>query len=155
MKTVDTLASCYGEPIGFEGKTFFTFPALDVLASLSKEEIDVCRAGFRCKYIFETSREVQQIIKENKNYVFDKNSLLKLKGVGPKVADCVLLFSGIRYDVFPVDVWVKRVMEELYFGREASFKEIENFSKEYFGPFAGYAQQYLFYYARENKIGVK
>ena len=98
---------------------------------------------------------MQQIIKENKNYVFDKNSLLKLTGVGPKVADCVLLFSGIRYDVFPVDVWVKRVMEELYFGREASFKEIENFSKEYFGPFAGYAQQYLFYYARENKIGVK
>jgi N-glycosylase/DNA lyase len=75
--------------------------------------------------------------------------------VGNKVADCTLLFSGKKHDVFPTDVWVKRVMEELYFKREASFSEIQEFAKGYFGELSGFAQQYLFYYARENKIGVK
>jgi len=70
------------------------------------------------------------------------------------VADCTLLYSGAKYDVFPTDVWVKRVMEELYLKREASFKEIQTFAQEYFGHLAGFAQQYLFYYARENRIGV-
>ena len=83
-----------------------------------------------------------------------RKELMKYKGVGGKVADCVLLYSGIKYDVFPVDVWVKRVMEELYFGREAGFPEIHRFASEKFGQYAGFAQQYLFYYAREHKIGI-
>jgi len=155
MKTVETLARCYSQPLEFEGRIFFSFPDLEVLAKLSEEEISVCRAGFRCRYIYETARTLYELLKQNKDHVFSREELLKFKGVGPKVADCILLFSGIRFDVFPVDVWVKRVMEELYFGREASFREIEDFSRNYFGPLAGYAQQYLFYYARENKIGVK
>ena len=80
---------------------------------------------------------------------------MKIKGVGPKVSDCILLFTGTKYDVFPTDVWVKRVMEELYFKREAKMKEIQEFVADYFGEYAGFAQQYLFYYARENKIGVR
>jgi len=71
------------------------------------------------------------------------------------VADCCLLYSGIKYDVFPTDVWVKRVMEELYFKREVSLKEIQEFAADYFGELAGFAQQYLFYYARENRIGAR
>jgi N-glycosylase/DNA lyase len=78
---------------------------------------------------------------------------MKLPGVGPKVADCILLYSGTKLDVFPTDVWVKRVMEELYFKREAGFGEIQSFSADYFGDLRGYAQQYLFYYARDHKIG--
>ena len=75
---------------------------------------------------------------------------MKLMGVGPKVADCVMLFSMQKKDSFPVDVWIKRIMEELYIGNEASIKDVERFSKEKFGKYAGIAQQYLFFYAREK-----
>jgi N-glycosylase/DNA lyase len=78
---------------------------------------------------------------------------MKFSGVGRKVADCVLLYSGTRYDVFPTDVWVKRVMEELYFGEKSSFDKIQEFAASKFGELSGFAQQYLFYYARENRIG--
>ena len=71
-------------------------------------------------------------------------------GVGPKVADCILLFAGLRTDVFPVDVWVRRVLKDLYFNRDVSQKEAESFATEYFGDLAGFAQQYLFYSMREN-----
>jgi N-glycosylase/DNA lyase len=79
-----------------------------------------------------------------------RKALCSYMGVGPKVADCILLFTGARQDVFPVDVWVKRVMEELYFGRSASVKEIDAFAAEHFGKMCGLAQQYLFYFAREH-----
>ncbi len=79
---------------------------------------------------------------------------MRLPGVGPKVADCILLFSGLKYDVFPIDVWVKRVMEELYLKKESSLKEIQQFASRQFGDLTGYAQQYLFYHARLNKIGM-
>jgi len=79
---------------------------------------------------------------------------MKLPGVGSKVADCILLYSGTRYDVFPTDVWVRRVMGELYLGQDATLGQIQAFAREYFGPYAGFAQQYLFYFARENKLGV-
>jgi N-glycosylase/DNA lyase len=95
----------------------------------------------------------KELLRQREAQSLDKEDLLTLQGVGPKVADCVMLFSGTRYDVFPTDVWVKRVMEELYFKKETTIKEIDRFSKSYFGKFAGFAQQYLFYYARENKIG--
>jgi N-glycosylase/DNA lyase len=81
-----------------------------------------------------------------------RNELIKLSGVGPKVADCILLFSGTKFDVFPTDVWIKRIMEVLYFKREATFKEINQFSKDHFGSLSGYAQQYLFFFARETRI---
>lgn len=83
-----------------------------------------------------------------------RKELMKLPGVGPKVADCILLFSGIKYDVFPTDVWVKRVMEVLYLKKESKLKEIQGFAKDQFGDLTGYAQQYLFYHARLNRIGM-
>ena len=83
-----------------------------------------------------------------------RQEMLKLFGVGEKVADCILLFSGARTDIFPVDRWVKRVMAELYLGHEASYEELNDFAQKHFGGLAGFAQQYLFYYARENKIGM-
>ena len=78
---------------------------------------------------------------------------MKIKGVGPKVADCVLLFSCGKKEAFPIDVWVKRTMQTLYLSENAKEKEISAFAVEHFGAFAGVAQQYLFYYARENKFG--
>ena len=140
-------------------KEYYTFPEVETLSSTTLEKLDVCRGGYRCRYILETSLSVdsKEIIPE-KIKAMDVNEareyLKKLTGIGDKVADCILLFSGTKMNVFPTDKWVKRVMEELYFGKETSLKEIQAFSSSYFGDLAGYAQQYLFYYARENKIGV-
>ena len=84
-----------------------------------------------------------------------RNELIKLAGIGPKVADCILLFSTLkRFDVFPVDVWVRRVMNELYIHNKnenkVSKKQIENLAEEKFGELEGLAQQYLFYWRRDN-----
>ena len=79
--------------------------------------------------------------------------LLSYKGVGNKVANCILLFSMKQFSTFPVDVWVRRVMQELYVSKMTSDKEIRKFAEDKFGHMSGYAQQYLFYYARENGIG--
>lgn len=160
MKVVASISKEYGKAIIYDNFKFYSFPGVDKISESSVEELEVCKAGFRCKYISLTS----QFVKEG---TIDLNGLgslttgnardelMRLPGVGPKVADCVLLYSGTKYDVFPTDVWVKRVMEELYFNRQASFKEIQQFSNENFGDLSGFAQQYLFYYARENKIGAK
>ena len=160
MRAVEKLSEAYGEEIKLDGVSYYSFPSVDKLAASNCEELDVCKGGFRCKYILSTSQMIRDgdvRLERLETMSRDKarNELMRLPGVGPKVADCVLLYSGTKYDVFPTDVWVKRVMEELYFKREASFKEIWNFANENFGDMAGFAQQYLFYYARENKIGAK
>jgi len=82
-----------------------------------------------------------------------REKLIELKGIGPKVSDCILLFSMEKMDTFPVDVWVKRTMEYFYLPPKSTSEEINRFAEEYFGEMKGFAQQYLFYYARENNIG--
>ena len=158
MKTIEAVCRKYGNKIEYDGNTYFTFPSIDALSATDVQELEVCRGGFRCKYVVETARKIasgEGDIKELNNLSADKAGevLMKLPGVGPKVSDCILLYSGTKYEVFPTDVWVKRVMQELYFKREASIREIRKFAQEYFGELAGFAQQYLFYYARENGIG--
>jgi N-glycosylase/DNA lyase len=157
-KVVDSISRAYGEKITFDGKTTYTFPSAKALSNADLEHLKACRGGFRCKYILAAANAVRDKgIDLDLLCRFDTDSarceLMRLPGVGNKVADCTLLFSGVKYDVFPVDVWVKRVMEELYLKKEASFKEIQEFAADYFGNLAGFAQQYLFYYARENRIG--
>lgn len=158
MKVVDSISNIYGEELIFNDKKYYTFPSVKKLGSSSIEELLVCKGGFRCKYIIKTST----LINEGKidlqeltglNTEDARKLLTNFPGVGNKVADCTLLYSGTKQDVFPTDVWVKRVMEELYFKREATLKEIQEFARDYFGDLSGVAQQYLFYYARENKIG--
>ena len=82
-----------------------------------------------------------------------RRALQVLPGVGPKVADCILLFAFDRKESFPVDVWIKRVMEFLFIKEEVPKKQISAYADKYFGENAGYVQQYLFYYGRENSIG--
>jgi len=160
MSTVEVIAQNYGDRVFMNDKTYYTFPDIKKLADSTVEELWVCKGGFRCRYIINSatmisSKEVdfKHISEISTNKA--QEELMKLPGIGPKVADCILLYSGTKQDVFPTDVWVKRVMEELYFKREASFKEIQKFAREKFGDNCGIAQQYLFYYARENKIGTK
>ena len=78
-----------------------------------------------------------------------------INGVGNKVSDCILLFGLGRVDSFPVDVWIKRIMEYCYFDGEQSIPAISAFAEKHFGDIGGFAQQYLFFYARENKIGTE
>ena len=115
--------------------------------------------GFRDERVFETTRKVASgEFDLNMLYNIPTNEarekLLELAGVGPKVADCILLFSDLkRFDVFPIDVWVRRVMNELYIHNpdenKVSKKEIQKLADEKFGKLQGIAQQYLFYWKRE------
>ena len=149
---VEKSAEFYGVKSG----EVYAFPDVLALSKATEEDLsDKLHAGYRCRYIVNTCKQLienpvtAESLKEMPVSEARK-TLCGFMGVGGKVADCILLFSGITADVFPVDVWVKRVMEELYFKRTATLKEIEEFSKEHFGPLRGYAQQYLFYYAREH-----
>lgn len=157
MKIIEKLSAQCGEEINYGNKTYHTFPSAAALSNASPEEIGICRGGYRCGYISGTSAkmEIARIDKKNlekKSTPDARKTLLEFPGVGPKVADCVLLYSGIKFDVFPTDVWVKRVMESLYIHKPASLGKIQSFAAERFGALAGFAQQYLFYYARKNKL---
>lgn len=159
-KIVENLSGMYGRKISFNGRTYYAFPEPAMLADARIEEICRCRGGYRCGYVIETSRmfaaePVDRSELASIDVHMAKNSLMKYRGVGEKVAECTLLYSGTRHDIFPTDVWVKRVMEELYFKREASSTEIHGFAASRFGLLSGFAQQYLFYYAREKKIGTQ
>jgi len=159
-KIVDKLSQMYGRKIYFNGRTYYTFPEPCALANARLEDVTECRGGYRCRYVIETSKAysaepIDRSILTAMDTKTAKTTLKKYLGVGEKVAECILLYSGSKYDTFPTDVWVRRVMEELYFKKEASQKEIHEFASSRFGPFSGFAQQYLFYYAREKKIGVR
>lgn len=115
---------------------------------------DVCRVGYRAPYIVEASRQfLNNEIDYKSVQNLDQNESIKLickyYGVGNKVANCILLFSGLKRDAFPVDVWVERMLIELYGLNGMTRTEMEKWGKEHFGEYAGIAQQYLFTYIRE------
>lgn len=156
-KSIDILSEMFGEPIAYNGKTYYSFPDIQALAEAELEQIDICKAGFRCKYIYQSARMIGKgelhlgaVAKLDTEAA--KKELMKLPGVGPKVADCIMLFSMQKHDAYPVDVWVKRVTEHFYLHRDVPMKQIQEFAGEKFGSLSGFAQQYLFYFAREQKI---
>jgi N-glycosylase/DNA lyase len=160
MQIVESISVCYGQELAAWGRRYHAFPEVQKLSESSVEELAACRGGYRCRYVIGTARMIREGAVRldslaGMQTAEARRELTRLPGVGDKVADCTLLYSGTRYDVFPTDLWVKRVMEELYFGREASMQEIQAFAAEYFGELRGFAQQYLFYYARENRIGTR
>lgn len=159
QRAINNLSEKYGKFIGeYRGKKYYAFPTPEELSEASVEDIRACQTGFRDKYI----KSVVDYVSENKVDVLSYRKLntdecikelVKFNGVGPKVADCIALFGMQKYDTFPVDVWVKRVMEEFYVEDNLSLPKIRKFALEKFGDLAGFAQQYLFYYARELGIG--
>jgi len=158
-KTIKAYSEKYGQQIqtNSSGGLQYSFPTKDTLRTIPSNILRQNGGGFRCKYINTTANMLNEsyapeTLKELSTDIA-RRRLTELSGVGDKVADCTLLFSGIKQDVFPTDVWVKRVMEELYLKKESTFKEIQEFAQNYWGEYAGFAQQYLFYYARENRIG--
>ncbi|CEQ19273.1 DNA-3-methyladenine glycosylase family protein [Paraclostridium sordellii] len=159
QKAIKNLSREYGTYIGsYEGEDYYDFPTPQQLSKASIEEIRACSTGFRDKYIKSTTEEV---IKNNDDVYSYRNlstedcikELLKFNGIGPKVGDCIALFGMQKYDTFPVDVWVKRVMQEFYVEDDMSLPKIRKYAIDKFGDLSGFAQQYLFYYARELGIG--
>lgn len=154
-KIVEALCENFGEQISYMGKTFYTFPDCKTLSALSVEDLGIIKSGFRDKYIKATadafaSGEISDAAFSNLSTMDAKKVLQSIYGVGSKVADCILLFGLSRTDSFPVDVWVKRIMETLYLGKETKNTEIEKYGLSKFGNLSGLAQQYLFFYGREN-----
>ncbi len=154
QKVIANISRKWGEKSGED----YLFPSLEELKEADCESLMECKTGFRHKYITDCLNRLESgeiSLKEISSMDTGraKAELMKIKGVGTKVADCVLLFSFKRREVFPTDVWIKRVMEYFYFdGREAPIAEIHGFAEEKWGPLAGFAQQYLFYYARTLQI---
>ncbi|MDO5028579.1 MAG: DNA-3-methyladenine glycosylase [Bacillota bacterium] len=160
-KSIELICKNYGKSLGhYEGKEYFSFPKAEDLAQVEVAEIrEICRVGFRDKRIIDVAKMVAQgdldlnsLMKLEREDI--KKILMTLPGVGPKVADCITLFAFKKKDSFPVDVWIKRVMEHLYFKEEVNKNKLGLMAREKFGPYAGLAQQYLFYYGRENAIGI-
>lgn len=136
------------------------FPDCDRIIAIGEEGLRECKTGFRAPYIADACRLYHEgVINEealrNADYEQGMEMLMQIKGVGVKVANCVSLFGLGKRNAFPVDVWIKRIMENMYLGHEASNEEIQAYAKERFGEYGGYAQQYLFYYGKENEIGKK
>lgn len=163
MKTIKKISEKWGNPIEYKGNTYYTFPTPEMIKDATLEEIQETGASFRSKYIVDTIQNVNNS-SENKEYDLEyiasldadecHTALQKFKGVGAKVADCIMLFSMSKYSAFPVDVWVKRAMMYFYNAEEGSLNKIRIFARNKFKDVAGFAQQYLFYYARENKISI-
>lgn len=158
---IERLAKAYGTKMTWRGKDYYTFPTAEQLKNVTIKEYRDLGLGFRDKRLYETTQMVvsKQVdlgeMLENPNTVEVREQLLTLSGVGPKVADCILLFSTLkRLQVFPIDVWVRRVMNDLYIKQsdetKVSKKQIEKIATEKFGELAGLAQQYLFYWRREG-----
>lgn len=158
MKIVDDIANKYGDKLGeYEGREYYSFPTVEQLKGATEEDFKELKTGFRAPYLMDAIRMVADGSINIESFsdlttLEVEKELIKIKGVGTKVANCVLLFSLGRRDAFPVDVWIQRIMEELYYNGEKTKKEvIIDFAKEHFGEYGGYAQQYLFYYARDGK----
>jgi N-glycosylase/DNA lyase len=157
---ISLLCGRFGGPIcdGEGLKITHAFPTAQAIAELNESELRGCKMGFRAPYLLETARAIA-------GGGFDpatlgkmpseqaRRRLTELPGVGPKIADCVLLFAYGFQDAFPVDVWVMKALRELYFPRRnPGKKQIQKFVNSHFGRHAGFAQQYLFHYMRTRKL---
>jgi N-glycosylase/DNA lyase len=166
------LSRKFGEKADLEGLDFYTFPSVEKLAMASENELRECGLGYRAKYVKATAKAICEgnfDLKALKRlpYLEAKTRLIELPGVGLKVADCVLLFSLEKLEAFPIDVWVKRVMLKHYGNSlpedlvkkmssheslsNGEYEKLSVFAREYFGEYAGYAQEYLYHYERTQK----
>jgi N-glycosylase/DNA lyase len=163
------LSTKFGEPTFFKERTYHAFPAPEALAEASLKDLAKCELGYRAKYVLQTAKAVcandfDFAGLRRLPYEEAKAVLLEFPGVGQKVADCVLLFSLGKYEAFPVDVWIRRVLLRHYAQHfpeefvqkisqeesldESQYKRLNLFGRKYFGKYAGYAQEYLYHYER-------
>ena len=158
-KIIERICNKYGNNIKWNEKDYYTFPTVEQLSKASVQDLRELGLGFRDKRVYDTTQMFinNEVSLKGLEEMEDTNALreklLTLSGVGEKVADCILLFGLKRWEVFPIDVWVRRVMNELYIKKEDETKvsksEIQKLAKEKYHNLAGIAQQYLFYWKRE------
>lgn len=155
-RAIDRISKRWGNKIEYNGEIYYSFPQIEKIGKATVEELRECGIGFRADYIYKTVKllleknNIDKIITSSDDQCH--KSLQELPGIGPKVSDCIMLFSMGKYSAFPVDVWVKRAMQHFYLAPDVSLPKIREFGRDKFGVLSGFAQQYLFYYARENKI---
>lgn len=157
---IERMSKKYGNMILFKEKEYYSFPDIHALGTASIEDLRALGLGFRDKRVYETTKMFleNQItlneLEEENNVEVLRNKLMALPGVGGKVADCIMLFSLKQYSVFPIDVWVRRVMNELYIKEadetKVSKELLQSLAKEKYKELAGLAQQYLFYQRRSS-----
>lgn len=174
MKTIKKISEKWGDKIEYNGNVYYAFPTPEQLMKATLDEIKETGASFRSKYIVDTIAKVNAANEAKRNGTLNHElqqfdleyikslpvdechkALQNFMGVGAKVADCIMLFSMSKHSAFPVDVWIKRAMIHFYLAPDVSLNKIRVFGREKFGELAGLAQQYLFYYARENNIKVE
>ena len=158
--TIEKLSEYFGRRLALDGVESYAFPEPGRINNFAK--VKKSSAGFRTRYIIEANKngvvwrgtrpvDGSSFVRVLKTLPYEqaKKELKKILGVGDKVANCVLLFSLGFTEAFPVDVWIKKVMQELYFHNQiVPNRTIEDFARNYFGKYAGYAQQYLYHYRR-------
>jgi N-glycosylase/DNA lyase len=150
-RSIDGLSRALGEPLDGDAAAF---PAPDRLAAASARTLAACALGYRAPYVRSAARLVAEgrldlAALSRMEHAAAREALLDIPGIGEKVGDCVLLFGLGHRAAFPIDVWVRRAVERLYFrGRPRRLREIQAFARERFGALAGHAQQHLFAYAR-------
>jgi len=163
-QSLEKISVKFGRKIKFDNMEFHVFPIPKEIASASVQEIQNCGVGYRAKFIIDAARmiESRQIDLESLvkcNYQGAKKTILTIPGVGNKVADCILLFSLDKLDAFPLDRWMIRILEKYYPKKfeletksltEKQYDMMHEKIVNYFGPYAGYAQQFLFKMEREN-----
>lgn len=148
---INLLSKTFGKPIQLDNFKSHTFPEPGTINNL--EKIQSCKVGFRTKFILEANQNLKQIHSlKQANYKEAKQQLMKNLGIGEKVADCICLFSLNKSEAFPVDTWVTKVMNLLYLKDEKNKSKISEFARNYFGDYAGYAQEYLFYAMRLKSL---
>lgn len=157
---VRRISENYGSYLGsVNGEDYYSFPDCSVLGTITEKDFREMKTGFRAPYLADAVLKLSlgELKAADFKGVGEEEAgkkLMTVKGVGEKVANCVMLFSLGYRAAFPIDVWIKRIMEELYFNGEDTSKDvIAKFAKENYGEYGGYAQQYLFCYGRDNKVG--
>ena len=156
MNSIELLSAKYGKKIEFENEDYYLFPTLEELSKIEIDDLKNIGVGFRDKYIISALKLIENgTIDLEKIYNMNTNEALEylelIKGIGPKVASCILLFGYGKYDVFPVDTWVIHAMEMLEPNIKPTQKEIIKFANETYGEYSGIALQYMYHYMRNKK----
>lgn len=158
-KSVKLIRNTYGRPARLsDGSTIHLFPKPETLASANEQDLEKTGLTYRAKYVIEAARRVRDGELnleefERQNYEMAKAKLMELPGIGPKVADCFLLYGVGKTEAAPVDIWIHRIVRKLYFhGANLSTEKVARFLRERYGSWAGYVQLYLFHYARKTRL---
>lgn len=166
---LQNLSRKFGKKIEWDNNTFYTFPTLKTLATISQSELLHCGFGYRAEYVRKTVKTIidqeidMQLIKDS-DYVKSKQEIMKLSGVGEKIADCILLFAFDKVEAFPMDTWIIKLLQkklgqmiipdsELKINDKftpSQYRLVSNKIRDHYGKYSGYAQQFLYYSIREE-----